>query len=220
MSENVIAIVGPGAVGGLIAALLDRAGAEVIAVARPATALAINAEGLTIHSKHFGDGVSHLHAQSDIPAGARIIVATKSFAIPEIAVAIGAAHPIEVISFLDGIEHMSDLRENTPGVPVAGASIAVEATRSSPAVIEHRSPFMRVAVATATAGYGIVGTLRRAGMRVTVGGSESEVLWAKLRFLAPMALLTSYWQQPIGEALVGMFVSSSGVQVQAVGSAG
>ena len=201
MSENVIAIVGPGAVGALLAALLDRAGSEIIAVARPATAGAINAEGLTIHSQLFGDGVSHIHAQRDIPAGARIIVATKSFAIPEIAAAIGAAHPVEVISFLNGIEHMDALRLSAPGVPVTGASIAVEAARSSPTVIEHRSPFLRITVAAAAADYGIVGDLRRAGLSVTVGGSESEVLWTKLRFLAPMALLTSYWHQPIGEAL-------------------
>ncbi|TFC53382.1 MULTISPECIES: ketopantoate reductase family protein [unclassified Cryobacterium] len=201
MSEPVIAVVGAGAVGGLLAALLDRAGVEVVAVARPQTARAIAAEGLTIHSPHFGDGVSRITAVTEIPDGANVILATKAFALPAVTDSLAQARPTEVVSLLNGIEHLAILRDHAPGALVAGASVAVESTRLSPTVIEHRSPFLRLTVPATAADSGITAAWRKAGLDVTVAGTDQEVLWAKFRFLAPMALLTSYWRLPIGAAL-------------------
>lgn len=202
MPEPVIAVVGAGAVGGLLAALLERAGIEVVAVARPDTARAISAQGLTIHSRHFGDGVSKITADTQIPDGARVIIATKAFALPALTRSLAQARPTEVVSLLNGIEHLALLRDSAPGALVAGASVAVESTRLGPTEIEHRSPFLRLTVPGHAADAGITAAWRLAGLDVTVGGTDQEVLWAKLRFLAPMALLTSYWQLPIGAALV------------------
>ena len=201
MSEPVIAVVGAGAVGGLLAALLDRAGVDVVAVARPDTARAISAEGLTIHSRHFGDGIARITAVTEIPDGARVIIATKAIALPAVTGSLGRARPTEVVSLLNGIEHLAILQDTAPGALVAGASVAVESTRLSPTVIEHRSPFLRLTVPGHAAESGITAAWRHAGLDVTVGGTDQEVLWAKLRFLAPMALLTSYWRLPIGAAI-------------------
>ncbi|WEO79092.1 2-dehydropantoate 2-reductase [Cryobacterium sp. SO2] len=201
MSEPVIAIVGAGAVGGLIGALLHRAGHEVVAVARPETARAIAAHGLTIHSRHFDDGVEMLTAVTEIPVGANVILATKAFALPAVSGSLARAQPGEVFSLLNGIEHLESLHGNVPGSLVAGASVAVESTRLSPTEIDHRSPFLRLTVPGHAADSAITAAWREAGLDVTVGGTDEEVLWAKLRFLAPMALLTSHWRLPIGAAL-------------------
>lgn len=201
VSEPVIAVVGAGAVGGLIAALLDRAGVDVMVVARPATAQKITDDGLTIRSGHFGDGVARIRAVTSIPAGADVIIATKAFALPAVIDDLRAAHPAEVVSLLNGIEHLAVLRDAAPGTVVAGASVAVESTRLAPTVIDHRSPFLRLTVPAHAAGSAIATAWRTAGLDVTVGGTDAEVLWAKLRFLAPMALLTSYWRLPIGAAI-------------------
>ena len=201
MSDPVVAVVGAGAVGGLLAVLLDRAGVDVVAVARPATARAIAADGLTIRSRHFGDSVARVRVETSIPAGANVILATKAFALAGATSDLRAAQPAEVVSLLNGIEHLSTLRTATPGALVAGASVAVEATRLSSTVIEHRSPFLRLTVPAHAADSVIAATWRAAGLDVTVGGSDEEVLWTKLRFLAPLALLTSYWRLPVGAAL-------------------
>ncbi|MCU1446811.1 ketopantoate reductase family protein [Cryobacterium sp.] len=201
MPESVIAVVGAGAVGGLLAALLDRAGIDVVAVARPATAQAIAAEGLTIHSRHFGDGVARVRVSTTVPDGANVILATKAFALADVADDLSAARPAEVISLLNGIEHLARLRADVPGSRVAGASVAVEATRLSPTVIEHRSPFLRLTVPGHAADSAVAAAWRSAGLDVTVGGSDEDVLWAKLRFLAPLALLTAYWRLPVGAAI-------------------
>ncbi|PXA67506.1 ketopantoate reductase family protein [Cryobacterium arcticum] len=201
MSDPVIAVLGVGAVGAVLAAQLHRAGIDVVAVARPDTAELIRTQGLTIRSHHFGDTVCRLPVVTSVPAGARVIVATKATALHGVLAALGAAGPTEVVTLLNGIEHMAPIRANAPTALVAGASVAVESTRLSPTVIEHKSPFFRLTVPGTAAESGIVRAWTAAGLDVTVGGTEQEVLWAKLRFLAPMALLTSFWRLPLGPAL-------------------
>ncbi|WP_158863561.1 ketopantoate reductase family protein [Leifsonia sp. AG29] len=199
--EKVFAVVGPGAVGGLLAWLLYRQGHEVVAVGRRSTVEAIRAEGITVRSATFGEATERIAAETRVPEGASVIVATKAYGLADVLPAIAESSPIEVVSFLNGVEHMRPLREALPGVPVAGASIAVSALRATPTVIDHRSPFVRIEVPDAAASFASVLALVDAGPSVRVGGSEAEVLWAKFRLLASLALLTSYWRQPAGPAL-------------------
>lgn len=199
--ESVYAVVGPGAVGGLLAWLLHRAGHDVVAVGRPATVEALRRDGIEVRSPQFGDGVERVPADTVVPAGASVILATKSYGLGAVLPDIAAARPAEVVSFLNGVEHMGPLREALPGVPVAGASVAVSALRLSPTVIDHRSPFVNIEVPEAAADFAVVGALGEAGPRVRARGTEAEVLWAKFRMLASLALLTSYWRQPAGSAL-------------------
>lgn len=200
-SSPVFAVVGPGAVGGLFAWLLRRAGHRVVAVGRPATVEAIRSDGIEVRSATFGDGVQRVPAQTAVPEGASVILATKAYGLEEVLPGIAAARPVEVVSFLNGVEHMVPLRDALPGVPVAGASVAVSALRASSTVIDHRSPFVNIEAPEAAAGFATVRALTDAGPRVRVGGSEAEVLWAKFRLLASLALLTSYWRQAAGPAL-------------------
>jgi 2-dehydropantoate 2-reductase len=195
------AIVGPGAVGGLLAWLLQRSGQEVVAVGRPATVEAIRRDGIEVRSATFGDGVERVRAETVLPTGASVILATKAYGLEDVLPQLAAARPAELISFLNGVEHMAPLRSALPDVPVAGASIAVSALRASTTVIDHRSPFVRIAAPESAAGFASVLALTDAGPTVRSGGSEPEVLWDKFRLLAALALLTSYWRQPAGPAL-------------------
>lgn len=196
-----IAVVGPGAVGGLIAALLHRAGEDVCVVARAAAAAAISEHGITVRSGHFGSWTAKVATKEHVPHGARVILATKAFALPDVLPLIRDADPREIISLLNGLDHMQELRKSCPGASVAGAAITVEAARSSPTVIEHRSPFLRIAVPAGSADTATIESLRTAGVHVTARDPEDVVLWNKFRFLAPLALLTAYWNLPIGPAL-------------------
>jgi DNA-binding response OmpR family regulator len=89
-------------------------------------------------------------------------------------------------------------------VPVAGASVAVSALRASTTLIDHRSPFVRIEAPEAAAEFASTRALADAGPTVRVGGTETEVLWAKFRLLAALArnagmvtthrqLLTEVW---------------------------
>lgn len=199
--DTVFAVVGPGAVGGLLAWLLHRAGQDVVAVGRPATVEAIRADGIEVRSAQFGDGVERVPADTVVPAGASVLLATKAYGLDAVLPDIAASRPVEVVSFLNGVEHVGPLRAALPGTPVAGASVAVSALRLSPTVIDHRSPFVNIEAPEAAAGFAAVRALDGAGPRVRTQGAEPEVLWAKFRMLAGLALLTSYWRQPAGSAL-------------------
>lgn len=199
--DTVFAVVGPGAVGGLLAWLLHRAGHDVIAVGRPATVAALRADGIEVRSAQFGDGVERVPADTVVPAGASVILATKAYGLEAVLPDIAASRPVEVVSFLNGVEHVGPLRAALPDVPVAGASVAVSALRISPTVIDHRSPFVNIEAPEAASGFAAVRALDGAGPRVRAQGSEAEVLWAKFRMLSSLALLTSYWRQPAGTAL-------------------
>lgn len=187
--------------GGLFAWLLHRAGHDVVAVGRPATVAAIRADGVQVRSGMFGDAVERVPADTTIPRGASVIVATKAYGLDDVLPAIAEARPVEVVSFLNGVEHMGPLRAALPGVPVAGASVAVSVLRASVTVIDHRSPFVDAAAPESSGGFASVRALAGAGPRVRVGGTEAGVLWAKFRLLSALALLTSYWRQPAGPAL-------------------
>ncbi|MFJ8893364.1 ketopantoate reductase family protein [Leifsonia sp. NPDC102414] len=205
-----IAVVGPGAVGGLLAWLLHRAGHDVVAVGRPATVAAFEEHGIEVRgdgaaaafaAERFGTGVEPVRASIDVPEGASIILATKTYGLDDVLPGIAASHPVEVLSLLNGVEHMAPLRDALPGVPVAGAAIAVSALRASRSVIELRSPWVRIEAPEAAAGFSSVAALTDAGPAVRVRGTEVDVLWAKYRMLASIALLTSYWRQPVGAAI-------------------
>lgn len=196
-----IAIVGPGAVGGLLAALLHRDGTDVVVVAREASARLIATHGLTAESAQYGTWTSDVPAVPEVPDGAHVILTTKAYAVSDVAPALAAARPAVVLSLLNGVDHVTELRRAAPGLSVVGAAIAVEAARRSATVIEHRSPFARITVPDALMESPLIGALVRAGIEVGAGGSEAEVLWRKLRFLAPFALLTTRTQTGIGEAL-------------------
>ncbi|WP_448073431.1 ketopantoate reductase family protein [Georgenia yuyongxinii] len=194
-----LAVVGPGAVGGLLAALLHRAGGDVVAVARPATAQRLLADGLHVRSEQFGEWTAHLPVATEIPDGAAVVLAVKAYALPDVLPDLVAARPSEVLTLLNGTGHAATLR--AAGLPVAGASIQVEAVREGGAVV-HRGGFCNLTVPDAAASWRTTRALEAAGVAVRTGGRETEVLWRKYAFLAPMALLTSWTDQPIGPALV------------------
>ena len=74
-----IAVLGPGGVGGLLAALLERNGEQVVVVARESTAEVISEHGLRVSSVSFGEFVAHPRALTRLeePVDA-LIVATKA----------------------------------------------------------------------------------------------------------------------------------------------
>ncbi|TRW42840.1 ketopantoate reductase family protein [Georgenia yuyongxinii] len=193
-----LAVVGPGAVGGLLAALLHRAGEDVVAVARPATAQRLLADGLHVRSELYGEWTAHLPVATEAPDGAAVVLAVKAYALPHVLPDLVTARPAEVLALLNGTAHAETLRR--AGLPVAGASIQVESMREGGAVV-HRGGFCNLTVPDDAASWRTTRALEGAGVAVRAGGTETEVLWRKYAFLAPMALLTSWTDAPIGPAL-------------------
>ena len=196
------AVLGPGGVGGLLAGALDRAGSEVIVVARDSTAATIAREGLRIDSVSLGRFVANPRAveRLDQPVDV-LLVATK---------ADGLAVALELIlPLLNGLDHLAVLRDRfAPGSVLAG-SIRVEADRPEPGVVVHTSPFLLVNMASADPGAAawmteLAQILSDAGVPARVcwpisDRSEAQVMWSKLVRLNALACTTSAYDKLLGE---------------------
>jgi 2-dehydropantoate 2-reductase len=198
-----IAVLGPGGVGGLVAAALEQAGNEVLIVAQPSTASIIAARGVRVESVKFGEIVSHPRAVERLEEPVEVlIVATKSSGLQSALERI-AEPPDLVLPLLNGLDHIPLLRERfTPASVLAGA-IRVEADRPEPGVIMHTSPFLLIAMAghepgVAVAMDALAGTLNDAGIPTKVFPSEAEVMWSKLVRLNALACTTSAYDKLLG----------------------
>src|SRR5256714_5197831 len=148
-----VAVVGPGGVGGLLGAVLTRAGHPVVYVARPDTVAALNAGGITVHSTQFGDfqvpaeAVPRLAGPVDV-----CLVAVKATSLDEAlsGVPAGALGGGLVVPLLNGVDHMTTLRRVYPAEQVVAGAIRIESTRVAPGRIEHTSPFSWIELASDT----------------------------------------------------------------------
>jgi 2-dehydropantoate 2-reductase len=200
-----VAVVGPGGVGGLLGALLTRAGHSVWYVARPDTAAVLNAKGIDVSSAVFGQLHVPAPAAPDLAGPVDLCLVTVKAGSLDAALASVPADAVGdglVLPLLNGVEHMGVLRARFRPERVVAGAIRVETTRVGPGRVEHTSPFCFVDVASATAPPDRVSVLadqlRGAGLDVTVGADEATLLWGKLVLLAPMALLTTHTRAPMG----------------------
>ncbi|HEV3399299.1 MAG TPA: 2-dehydropantoate 2-reductase, partial [Actinomycetes bacterium] len=209
-----VAVLGPGGIGGLLAALLARRGDQVTCLAPPATAAHLAAHGLELRSPVLGDARVAVEAASRLDHPVDYLLATVK--APQLEAAVEAV-PAEVLGdglvvpFLNGVDHVAWLRERYPADQVVAGTIRIESTRAGPGLIEHASPFAVVELAAGrTAGQAVRNRVEELGARlaetgldVTVRDDEAAVLWSKLAVLAPIALVTTWTAAPFGEARAG-----------------
>ena len=174
-----IAVLGAGGVGGLLAGLLDRAGIAATVVAREPTAALIAGEGLAISSVRFGEfhasprTVTRLEADHDV-----LIVATK---------AAGLEGALERITGSPGPRRPPAERSRPPRraagalrpPPPSPATIRVESDRPRPGLILHTSAFLRVEMASADRALrpaleAFAARLTAAGVEVGLGDSRGS----------------------------------------------
>ena len=195
-----IAVAGPGGVGGFVAAALARSGHEVTVVAREGTVELLTAGGLWVRSVALDDDfIAHPRAVSELTEPTDVLlVATKASGLPDVLERI-QARPVLVVPLLNGVEHMTALRMRFGADPVVAGVIRIESDRPAPAEVVQTSPGARIDLAGEDARVlALTGVLRAAGLEVRTGGTESQVLWAKLARLAALALTTSASDRPLG----------------------
>lgn len=198
-SQWSVAVVGPGGVGGLLGAVLSRAGHSVVYVAKPDTAAALNSGGLSVHSAQFGEFHVPAKAAPWLAEPVDLCLVTVKANSLDAALAGVPAEALRdglVLPLLNGVEHMTALRARFPAAPVVAGAIRVESTRVAAGRIEHTSPFSWIEVASDAAPRErvdvLAAQLRQADLDVTVRDDETALLWDKLAFLAPLALLTTH----------------------------
>ncbi|HKE67745.1 MAG TPA: 2-dehydropantoate 2-reductase N-terminal domain-containing protein, partial [Nocardioidaceae bacterium] len=186
-----IAVLGPGGVGGLLGALLARDGNRVTCLAGSSTAAALREDGISVQSGQYGEFAVRVDADTELrePVDA-VLITVKATALDDAlerlpAEALGAGL---VVPLLNGVEHMTVLRERYPAEQVVAGAIRVASSRVAPGRIVHSTPFTLVDLASRTAPRSSVDDvavrLDEAGLEVTVRDDETTMLWDKLAFLA------------------------------------
>jgi 2-dehydropantoate 2-reductase len=193
-----VAILGPGAVGGVLAVGFANAGVRVICIARADTAAVIRSEGLSLRR---GQEVVAARPEVADRLEEPVDLTFVTVKAPSLEDALGRiqAQAGTVLPLLNGIEHMQTIRERLQDANVVGASIGrIEAFLERPGVVIQPTPGVVMTVAQ-NVDEATAELVRSSGTDVRVNGVEAAVLWEKLARQAPTAAATSITQRPIGE---------------------
>jgi len=178
-----VAVLGPGGVGGLLAAVLPQA----LVVSREPLA------EIRLRSHVLGERTTRVRSTSTLDESVDVLfVATKATGLQD-AIERIQVEPGVVVPLLNGIEHLAFLRERF--ADVVAATIRVESTRVAPGVIEQTSPWIRVELAGHPE---VAELLNSAGIPAVVVDGEVQVMWSKLVRLNAIALTTTAYRAPIG----------------------
>jgi 2-dehydropantoate 2-reductase len=184
------AILGAGAVGGLVGAVLAHEGEDVTLLVRPeSNAPRPTTLSLKTPSDTFETAVrieTKLADDTDV-----LWIAVKAYQLVGAQRAVPPEGKIStIIPLLNGIDHVDLLRARFGHERVVPATIAVEAERIAAGQIVQRSPFVRLALSMigqqrlAT----VADRFRHTGFTCEFLADEKTMLWSKLAFLGPFAL--------------------------------
>jgi 2-dehydropantoate 2-reductase len=194
------AILGAGAIGGVMAVGLSVVGEDVTVIVRPGKK---GTHPATLKLEHPAGTIT---APAKIAARVTepfdvLWIATKTYQLEDALKSVEAV-PNMVVPLLNGVDHIAVLRARFGRDRVVPGTIAVEAERSAPGHFIHRSP---VRLNLAASGEPLLKDcaegLRGLGWTVKFVASEPTLLWTKLCFLEPFALVTSASGMNNGEVL-------------------
>jgi 2-dehydropantoate 2-reductase len=194
-----LAVLGPGGVGGFLAAALDHARIPVTLVAREETAAVLAERGIDVRSVLLGDfhAAPAIAAHVSLGAGDALVVATKAVGL-EPALERIDGQPALVVPLLNGLDHMEVLRARF-GEAVRAGAIRIVSDRPTTGEIVHTSRFLGIDVAPQSADVErFAAALRSAGVPVHILDSEAQVLWGKLVRLCALAVTTTAFDSPLG----------------------
>ncbi len=196
-------ILGLGAIGGLMGTALSSTGEHVKVIVRPETLASLPPQ-LSLQRPAAQESLTgsvepifELNEPTDI-----LWIATKTYQLTSALELIKQA-PRYVVPLLNGIDHVSVLRERFGASHVLPATIAVEAERSGPGKFIQRSPLLRLNLTESAKPLlgGLTETLGKIGFTCQFIQNEQTLLWNKLCFLGPGALSTSASGKSVGEIL-------------------
>ena len=225
------AILGAGAVGGLVGTARASLGEDVTVVVRPESLPGY--PGNVLLERPSGSLTAPAKAVAALTEPVDVLwIATKTYQLPTALEAVRSM-PGHVVPLLNGVDHIAALRTRFGDERIVPATIAVEAEKIAPGRFIQRSPFVRLNLAAGGEPLlgAIVGKLGNLGFTCQFIANEQTLLWSKLCFLAPLALVTSAsglnvgevsanprWKQKLNSALAETcaVANASGAQVDAM----
>jgi 2-dehydropantoate 2-reductase len=195
------AMLGAGAIGGLVGTVLASLGEDVTVLLRP-QGLANYPKNLTLE-RPSGAITAPAKAATTLTEPVDVLwIATKTYQLSSALEIIHAA-PGRVVPLLNGVDHVAVLRERFGRERVVPGTILSETENPAPGEFIQRSPVVHLNFAGSgepTLG-DIVARLGKLSFVCRFVSNEQTLLWDKLCFLAPFALSTSASGKNVGEIL-------------------
>jgi 2-dehydropantoate 2-reductase len=202
-----IGVLGPGAVGSLVAALFWRSGYQVVCVGTHRAVESIRKDGIKVQSAVYGDFVALPDAGQLLlePVDVLFVAVKSPFLVDALAsVANEVSSSTAVVSLLNGLGHREEMRRQLGLHVVVGTIGAVEVALSDTRAVQHRSS-MRPHIDIASDRHvakemlqRIVLALEGVGLSARIGQSENDVIWRKLVRLCAIGAMTTYSRMPLG----------------------
>ena len=206
--SNTVAVLGPGAVGGALAAHLAHAGVRTICVPRPEMFGVMALSGLTLEVDGREPLVVRPQVTDELTEPVSVLLITVK--AHQLEAALEQVDPASVedavvIPLLNGLEHLEPIRERLGARVAAGTISRFEAYRVGRVQIIQKTSSGLVSFASSElpdeelerAGR----LLDRGAFEVLIGESEKQVLWDKAARLAVLSAVTSLTHRSIGELL-------------------
>jgi 2-dehydropantoate 2-reductase len=190
------AVLGAGGVGAFLGAALARVGREVVLVMREAS-LARYDGVVHVESAVLGDFEVQLPATPTLERPVDVLwVTTKATQLTDALERVPAAEGA-VVPLLNGLDHVDVLRRKFGSGAVLPAAIVIESERVGPGLVRQLSNFASIRLSPGPQAERVRSELEEAGLAVSIGESEADVLWRKLAALAPIALTTTLRGSPL-----------------------
>jgi 2-dehydropantoate 2-reductase len=185
------AVLGAGAIGGLVGTAMASLGEGVTVLVRPERLPGYPAN-LSVE-RPSGVITAPAKVAATLPNPVDVLwIATKTYQLRTALQAVQSS-PRYIVPLLNGVDHVELLRAHFGRDRVLPATIAVEAERIAPGRFVQRSPFVNLNLAARGEQVlgAIVARLRDLEFTCRFIQNEQTLLWSKLCFLGPFALVTS-----------------------------
>ncbi|HEY3049242.1 MAG TPA: 2-dehydropantoate 2-reductase [Polaromonas sp.] len=201
-----VAVMGAGAVGCYFGGMLARAGHEVVLIARPQHAEAIERDGLRMETTSFDEHV-RLAASTDPSSvqGAQLVLFSVKSTDTESAGALIRPHlPADalVLCLQNGMDNADRLRSVLPQHAVAAAVVYVATEMAGPGHVKHHGRGELV-IEPASASEAVAQALIAAGVPTEISDNVRGALWAKLILNCAYNAVSAIAQLPYGKTVQG-----------------
>jgi len=202
-----VAVLGPGAIGGFLAALFWKKGYDVSCIGKKASVVQIARDGIYLKSRFFGDLIAHPKAHTKLNEQVDVLFITVKapFLVNAIdRIDINCIKNSVIVPLLNGVGHCEIIRSQLGARIAVGTIGLVEAKINRKGIICHLSnnkPHIDIASASDISEElqkKIINAVKLAGISISVLGTEKEVIWSKLVRLNAIASLTAAFQKTIG----------------------
>jgi 2-dehydropantoate 2-reductase len=185
------AVLGAGAIGGLVGTAVASLGEGVTVLVRPERLPGYPAN-LSVE-RPSGTITTPARVAATLSNPVDVLwIATKTYQLKTALQAVQSL-PRSIVPLLNGVDHIEVLRAHFGRDRVLPATIAVEAEKTAPGRFVQRSPFVNLNLAASGEPMlgAIVARLRDLEFTCRFIENEQTLLWSKLCFLGPFALATS-----------------------------